>query len=375
MSSNKVILNKMSEIDIAISDPQYQIIIDKFQKIKYLESKLENNGLEISPNVLSISLLEYEVVDSSIIEGTQTNYNEIYFDIAEGIRDKYSWEVRNLINLYKSVFRDFNDGVLDYATDDLKAMHRALFFREIKDYENLFDPIEIIKKVKPGKIITDDKSPNWIGPRSKSIEHASLIPIKPSLKNEYLEDLFKVIRNNKNKKNVKVLIKFHPLFEAIHPFADGNGRLGRLLLVNLFNYLGFSTYNWIFISNYWRKNKSEYMSALKNVQTTNNWNNWTYFFIKSLMHAVDDSYDKLNSLLELYNKYRPLLDDEKEVHVLNYFFKYNILHKAKTISHLKEKYKIPSTTAYRVFNKIAQTIKASGNSYYKFNEAIEILSR
>ncbi|NQZ66034.1 MAG: Fic family protein [Mycoplasmatales bacterium] len=372
--NKNVKLNLMSKTKINISDSQLGFLFDKFQKISYLESKIENANLLISPNVLVMGLLEREGVDSSIIEGTQTNHDEMYYDVSEGIRDVYSWEVRNLINLYKNSFRDFKDGILDYSIDDLKALHRKLFSRNIEGYMNMFDPIEIIKKIKPGKLLEDDSKPNWIGPRGKSIESASLILIKPSEKKKYLEDIFEEIRNNKNKRSIATLIKFHPFFEAIHPFSDGNGRLGRMLLVNLMSYLGFSKYNWIFISDYWKQNKDEYIKELRKVQTTNKWNDWIYFFVGSLSETVDISYRKLNMILDMYKKIDKSRFSDVDKRILRYFFQYPILNRKKTIDGLKNKYKVPNTTAYRSFEKIAKLIEAISGENYRFKKMLDILS-
>ena len=88
--NNKTKLNLISKTTIHITDKQNAYLIDKFQKIAYLESKLENSNLTLSPNVLALSLLEREGIDSSLLEGIRTRHNEVYFDISEGIRDRYS---------------------------------------------------------------------------------------------------------------------------------------------------------------------------------------------------------------------------------------------------------------------------------------------
>jgi len=371
--NNKVVIDLISKTNINISSKQYSILFDSFQKIAYLESKIESSNLTLSPNVLVLSLLEREGMDSSLLEGTKTRHDEMYFDISEGIRDKYSWEVRNLINLYKSSFRDFSDNVIDYTVEDLKFLHRKLYEREAVGFESSYDPIEVIKKVKPGIIINNDATPNWIGARN--IEDASLIPIKPSMKLKYLEDLFKEVRKYKDQKSIDVLIKFHPIFEAIHPFADGNGRIGRLLLINLMTYLGFSKFNWIFISDYWFKNKEKYIVELKKVQTTNNWNDWVSFFVESLVESIKTSYEKLNKILELYKSFMKTKLSDVEKRILKYFFKYPILNKKKSIENLKSKYKVSNTTAYRSFENVVTLINASPGKNYHFKEMLKIINK
>ena len=373
---NKVKLKLMSETIINVSETQIGFLIDKFQKISYLESKLENSNLRFSPNALVTSLLERESVDSSILEGTQTQYDEMYYDISEGIRDRYSWEVRNLINLYKFSYKELDDKTLDYTVDDLKFLHRKLYSRELKDYKSIFDPINIIKNIKPGHIIVDDSKANWIGFKSNHFKEITLLPIKPSKKIMYLEDMFKMIRKSRNTKNIKILIMFHPYFEAVHPFADGNGRIGRVLLVNLFKYLGFSKFNWIFISEYWKDNKDEYIKQIKKVQTTNNWNDWIYFFVGSLSITVDRTYRKLNSILNIYldiTSKNSLTEIENKI--LKYFFMYPKLNKQKTILHLKNQYNTPNTTAYRSFDKIVKLISAEKGTNYTFQSIWKIINQ
>ncbi len=372
---NKVILPLASKINISISDKQVSYILDKLQKISYLEGKIENQGLDIAPNILAISLLEREGIDSSIIEGTQTNHEEMYYDISDGINDRYSWEVRNLINLYKSSFRDFNDEIMDFTINDLQALHRDLYKRDIDGFDTTYNPVEIIKAVKPGKLIKDDSKPNWIGPKGQGIEKASLILVEPSEKKKYLKDLFEVVRSNKGIKSLKTVIIFHPIFESIHPFADGNGRIGRLMLVNLFKYLKLTNYNWIFISDFWRNNKDEYIKELRKVQTTNLWNDWIYFFVKSLSETVDMVYRKLNSILDLFIDYSRNNLSQAERLLLKHFFKYPILNKAKTITYMKNKNNVANATAYRAFDKITTMLNTSNDgSTYRFQKIIDILS-
>ncbi|MCR8612953.1 MAG: Fic family protein [Mycoplasma sp.] len=373
---NKIKIKLSSETIINVSEKQIGILIDKFQKISYLNGKLEASNLNITANALTLSLLERESVDSSIIEGTQTNHEEMYFNIVDGIHDKYSWEVRNLINLYKSSFRDIENETIDYNIDHLKQLHVRLFNRDIDNFDNYYDPIEIIKQTKPGIIITDDNKPNWIGPKGESIKKATLILIEPSRKEEYLKDLFNEVRHNKGKRNINLLIKFHPIFEAIHPFSDGNGRLGRVLLVNLFKYLGFTKYNWIFVSDYWLKNRDEYIREMKKVQLTNKWNDWTQFFVKSIMETVDSTYNKLDSIIDLYKSllFKNKLNEVDEK-ILKLFFKYPILNKNTTIKWLKTKYEIPQTNAYRSFDKVSKIIGAEKNKLFYFVDMINILKK
>ncbi len=379
-------IKKFSEVDIHISLNQRKLINNLLYELGAAESIFSNVTDNIDISILLMNLINLEGQRSSLIEGTLTQFENLSYDF-EGIHDKDQWENRNLISLYKKVYNQIDDDIWFLSTDQIKTLHIGLYEKNIsKKFKLMFDPSLIIKKIKPGKIISNDDTPNWIGSKKTStieevLNKATLIPIKPSLKIEYLDDLTAEINEKMENKTLLIedIIKFYPIFEAIHPFADGNGRIGRLILTSLFKSAGFGRKIIINLSDEIYKDRETFNQKLNHVQLTNEWSDWIYYFINLLIKVKQNTIAKIRLLNREWNRFsRDLFFsvNKSRVMILTLYFKHYKLHKSHTIKHLQNK-GIPQAQAYRSFKEVGDkigAIKEENSNYYTFEKINEIMT-
>ncbi len=228
-----------------------------------------------------------EAVSSSRIEGTRTEIDEVLLpedEIDPERRDDWR-EVRNYIN------------AMNWSVEELDQLPVSV--RLIKEsHSRLLTGVRGKHKL-PGEIRT---SQNWIG--GSSIRTAHYVPPQYEKVAELLSDWEKFWHNSSL--NIPVLIKIaimHYQFETIHPFLDGNGRIGRLLITLQLIERGFLGKPVLYISDYFEEYRQSYYETLDGVRQKNNLEGWVRFFLEGIVMISNKGKQKFENIITLREQY------------------------------------------------------------------------
>jgi Fic family protein len=246
-----------------------------------------------SPEILLSPLVRKEAELSSKIEGTQSTMSEV-LEYEAGKRDMDKRKIEDI-----NVLRNYRKTLL-WAEEELKnGKEFSLFFlkemHSILMHESRWD-----SSTEPGTFRTKRV---YIGQPGTSIEQAKYIPPEHFLIPEYMENWEDYLKNSKEERLVKTAV-IHAQFEIIHPFDDGNGRIGRML-ITLFLYLSGMLHRPIFyMSQYFENNRDHYYEALRNITRHDNcqWHEWIEFFIIAVKEQVKNNIKKVREINKLYKQ-------------------------------------------------------------------------
>lgn len=244
-----------------------------------------NSFARLVPNIdLFIQLhVTKEAVISSRIEGTQTNMDEALLNEADIAPEKRNdWqEVRNYVNALNAAIEELNK--LPISSRLIKKTH-SILLSSVRGEHKM-----------PGEYRT---SQNWIGGSSPA--DATFTPPHHDYILPLMGDLEKFLHNPDIK--VPSLIKIaiaHYQFETIHPFLDGNGRIGRLLITLFLVDQKILAKPLLYLSTYFEKNKSLYYDNLTFVRTKNDIKQWLKYFLVGIAETAEQAVETLSSVLEL----------------------------------------------------------------------------
>ena len=226
-----------------------------------------------------------EATQSSRIEGTRTNIEEALLDESEiEMEKKDDWEeVQNYVKAINESIGQLQ--TLPLSKRLLRDTHRVLM-------QNVRG-----KTKQPGEF---RNSQNWIG---ASLKHAVFIPPHQDEVSELMSDFEKFIHNDELK--VPHLIKIaiaHYQFETIHPFLDGNGRLGRLMIALYLASFGLLHKPALYLSDYFERNKTEYVDRLMAVREANKIKEWLVFFLYGVHETAVNSIQVFKDIIALKQK-------------------------------------------------------------------------
>ena len=146
------------------------------------------------------------------------------------------------------------------------------------------------------------RSQNWIGPAGSTLNNARYIPPNPDDMEEAMSDLEKFINNEDGLEPLIKSALIHYQFETIHPFLDGNGRIGRLLINLFLMEKKLLSYETLYISYFLKRNRVEYYDRLTEVRAKGNFEQWVKFFLLATYESAMDAIQTIDELVRLHNK-------------------------------------------------------------------------
>jgi len=264
----------------------------------------------VNPSIMLSPLTNEEAVLSSKIEGTQATVDEVLEQEAGIIKEGEKFkDIQEIIN-YREALLSANT----YLTDRPITL---LFVREL--HKILLNSVRGQDKT-PGEFRKDQ---NWIGKYGCSIEQASFVPPNPLQLLDHLEAWQKYMES----KDIDQLLQtavMHAQFELLHPFKDGNGRIGRILIpLFLFQKKKLSQ-PMFYLSSYLEANRDEYYYCLQNISKQNDWNGWINFFLKAITEQAKSNNRKVKNIMRLYKdmkkKIHKITRSQYTIHLLDAIF-------------------------------------------------------
>jgi Fic family protein len=257
-----------------------------------------------------------EAVQSSQIEGTQASLVDILEFEADSARRNLPGDVSEVVNYVHA---------MNYGLSRL---------RELPLSQRLIGEIhaELLHNVRganrhPGEFRT---SQNWIGAGNVSIQHATFVPPPPEEMFRALGDLESYLHDPTP---MPILLKtglVHAQFETIHPFLDGNGRMGRLLVTFLLVQQDVLNRPLLYLSYYLKKHRATYYDLLQRVRTEGDWESWLKFFLKGVDEVATTATEIAREILRMRESQRELIRDRASgpanaLHLLDHLFEQPIL--------------------------------------------------
>lgn len=257
-------------------------------------SELSGLGRHLpNPDLLISPYVRREAVLSSRIEGTLTSLSELLLDEVEdgppaGEADRR--EVHNYVSALEYGLRRLRERPL--SLNLVRDMHRILLTGVRGGHGT------------PGEFRREQ---NWIGPPNSSLATAEYVPPPPELLMDLLSDWERFLHVRDEMPDLIQCAVVHEQFEAIHPFSDGNGRLGRLLVTLFLIARGRLSQPLLYLSAFIESRRSDYYDSLQRVRTDGDWRTWLLFFLTGVAEVAHEGVQQAGELMDLRETYRSRL--------------------------------------------------------------------
>lgn len=243
-----------------------------------------------NPHLLIGPFVRREAVLSSQIEGTRANIADLYaYEAGQlplpGLEAPPESDVREVQNYVHA---------LEYGLQRVKTLPVSLrLIREI--HEKLLAGVRG-EHAAPGEF---RRSQNWIGPPGCTLNQATYVPPPVPEMHEALDNLEKYLHRGDTYPPLMRLALIHYQFEAIHPFVDGNGRIGRLLLTLLMIQWGLLPLPLLYLSAYFHRHREDYYQLLLGISERGAWRDWLIFFMRGIAEQSRDAVERARRLQDL----------------------------------------------------------------------------
>ncbi|MEX0724212.1 MAG: Fic/DOC family N-terminal domain-containing protein [Gracilimonas sp.] len=264
--------------------PPLKLITEAYHAIGELKGRMYRDV--INPNLIVGPLLNKEAVASSKIEGTQTTVEEVLrYEAAE--RKEEDPDILEVLNYRQAIYESIEYLKRKPSGENLvKTLHSTLL-SSVRG-----------KEKDPGNF---RRTAVHLGKPGSKVDEAAYIPPKPDEITELMKNWVEYVQQYDTDLLLKVAIS-HYQFEAIHPFMDGNGRVGRLMIPIIMYEQEMIPYPYFYISEYFEQNRSEYYEALRLVDREKDWDSWVNFFLIAVKETAIQMQNKVLSMYELYSR-------------------------------------------------------------------------
>ena len=243
-----------------------------------------------NPSLFVAMYVRQEAVLSSQIEGTQSTLDDVLkFEIGEKGAEDLA-DVEEVVNYVHA---------MNYGLDRLKSLPLSLrLIREIHG--------KLMSGVRGGERTPGEfrRSQNWIGPKGCTLATAKFVPPPVHEMTQALGNLEKFLHDRTTYPPLIHCGLAHAQFETIHPFLDGNGRVGRLLITLLLCEQGILKRPLLYLSSYLKLNRTEYYDRLTAIRKDGNWEGWLKFFVEGVSQVSDSAAATARAIVDLRDQHR-----------------------------------------------------------------------
>ena len=351
------------EPPIEMSNEMIAKLVDANRKLATLDglsSRIPNMDLFVSMYVRKEALL------SSQIEGTQCTLDDILNPFAE---ENTNLNVSDVVNYIRAE---------EFAINRLQTL--PLCNRLIKEtHAVLMEGVRGQEK-NPGEF---RYSQNWIGGQGSTLKNARYIPPNPEDMINAMSDLEKYMNGEDSLDPLIQAALIHYQFETTHPFLDGNGRVGRLLITLFLMEKRILSTPSLYISYFLKMNRIEYYDRMTQVRKTGDYEQWILFFLQALSDSAEDAIQTIDELTKIHNRNAQKFENmtkRQQANAMNfliYLEKNPIIDIQKTAAALNLSYNtVAKSVALFVDNGILQQTEKSGRSkIYSYVDYLAVLRK
>lgn len=307
-----------------------------------LEEATINKELFLNP------LTKKEAVLSSKIEGTQATLTEFLEIEVEDGKTTSATKYDDFIEIL-----NYNRAIA-YAEEELNDKNKITLWMIRSIHKILLDGARG-KDKNPGEFRKDQ---NWIGKPNSPIEEATFIPVSPELLIDNLENLEKYISEYDEQSALVQAAIIHAQFEKIHPFKDGNGRIGRMLIPLFLYYKKVMSRPVLYVSEFLEENREEYYYRLNKIEEENGWVEWILFFLRAVETQSNKNIEKIKKLQNLYEEYKTIINEilntKNSIYILDALFQHPICKSSTVYETVSKKTNIDSSTIDRYMKKLVE---------------------
>lgn len=338
-----------------------KLITDAYHALGELKGRMFRDV--INPDLIVAPLLNKEAVASSKIEGTQTTVEEVLRYEAQE-KKKEDPDIREVLNYREAIYQSI-DFLEKKPTGEhlIKQLHKTLL-TSVRGKER-----------DPGNF---RRTSVHLGKPGSTANEAFYIPPKPDEIIGLMKNWIEYLHSEEQEFMIKVAI-MHYQFEAIHPFMDGNGRVGRLLIPIILYEQNVIPYPYFYISEYFEQHRQEYYEALRLVDRERDWNSWIRFFLIAVHQTAIQIQEKVVRMYDLYSNVKEQsmkMNSQYAQMVIDLIFERPIISAKDVIRKLDQ----PSPqTLYNLIDKfeeegiIEEITGNKRNKLYAFGELLEII--
>jgi Fic family protein len=249
-----------------------------------------------NPDLFVFMYVRKEAVLSSQIEGTQASINDILEVEAEVFNPRHPRDVDEVLNYIEA---------MNYGLSRLEKLPLSIrLIREI--HEHLMRNVRGAE-MRPGELRT---SQNWIGPQGSTLNNATFVPPPPNVVPEALGDLEQFLHDETPMPALVKVGLAHAQFETIHPFLDGNGRIGRLLVSFFLCEKEILLRPALYISHYFKRHRDRYYELLQATRDGGDWETWLKFFLDGIAEVSLEATETARKIVDLREEHRNLITHE-----------------------------------------------------------------